>query len=47
MTADELAERFRTDRARLVEAEPLIDRAFGSMMQQIDEKFPAAETVAA
>ena len=27
MTAEELAERFRTDRARLVEAEPLIDRA--------------------
>ena len=29
MTAEELAERFRADRARLVEAEPLIDRAFG------------------
>ena len=28
MTAEELAERFRNDRARLVEAEPLIDRAF-------------------
>ena len=28
MTAEELAERFRADRARLVEAEPLIDRAF-------------------
>ena len=33
MTAEELAERFRADRARLVEAEPLIDRAFTSMMQ--------------
>ncbi len=43
MTAEELAVRFRDDRARLVEAEPLIDRAFGSMMQQIDDKFPEAE----
>ncbi len=43
MTAEELAVRFRDDRARLVEAEPLIDRAFGSMMQQIDHKFPEAE----
>jgi hypothetical protein len=41
MTAEDLAERFRSDRARLVEAEPLIDRAFGSMMQQIDDQFPA------
>ncbi|MEO8755372.1 MAG: DUF1631 family protein, partial [Casimicrobiaceae bacterium] len=40
MTAEELAERFRADRARLVEAEPLIDRAFTSMMTQIEEKFP-------
>jgi hypothetical protein len=40
MTAEELAERFRSDHARLVEAEPLIDRAFGSMMSQIDQKFP-------
>jgi hypothetical protein len=47
MTSDELAERFRTDRARLVEAEPLIDRAFGSMMQQIDDRFPQAEVAAA
>jgi hypothetical protein len=46
MTAEELALRFRDDRARLVEAEPLIDRAFGSMMQQIDEKFPLAEAAA-
>jgi hypothetical protein len=42
MTAEDLAARFRDDRARLVEAEPLIDRAFGSVMQQIDDKFPAA-----
>ena len=39
LTADELAERFRNDRARLVEAEPLIDRAFTSMMATIEEKF--------
>jgi hypothetical protein len=43
MTAEELAERFRADRARLVEAEPLIDRAFSSMMTQIEEKFPEPE----
>jgi hypothetical protein len=40
MTAEELAVRFRDDQARLVEAEPLIDRAFGNMMAQIGEKFP-------
>ncbi len=40
MTADELAQRFREDRARLVEAEPLIDRAMGSVMAQIAERFP-------
>lgn len=45
MTAEELAERFRTDQARLVEAEPLVDRAFGSMMASISQKFP--EPVAA
>ena len=39
LTADELAERFRADRARLVEAEPLIDRAFTSMVQTLEEKF--------
>jgi hypothetical protein len=42
MTADELAERFRADRARVVEAEPLIDRAFTSMISQIEDKFPEA-----
>ena len=40
MTADELADRFRADRARVVEAEPLIDRAFTSMISQIEDKFP-------
>jgi hypothetical protein len=40
MTAEELAERFRSDQARLVEAEPLIDRAFGNMMAQIGKKYP-------
>jgi len=43
MTAEELAERFRADRARLVEAEPLIDRAFSSMLGQFEDKIP--ETV--
>jgi hypothetical protein len=42
MTAEELAERFRGDQARLVEAEPLIDRAFGNMMAQIGKKYPDA-----
>ena len=42
MTAEELAERFRNDRARLVEAEPLIDRAFVSMMSQMEEKLQVA-----
>ena len=45
MTAEELAERFRADRARVVEAEPLIDRAFTSMLNQIEQKFPEPETV--
>ncbi len=42
MTAEDLAERFRADRARLVEAEPLIDRAFSSMLTQIEDRFPDA-----
>ena len=42
MTADELAQRFRADRARLVEAEPLIDRAFTTVMANIGTKFPQA-----
>ncbi len=40
MNAEELAVRFRNDRARLVEAEPLIDRAFGSVMASFAEKVP-------
>ena len=39
LTADELADRFRKDRARLVEAEPLVDRAFVSMIASLEEKF--------
>ncbi len=39
MTAEELAGRFRDDRARLVEAEPLIDRAFGSVIAQFNDKY--------
>ena len=45
MTAEDLAERFRNDRARLVEAEPLIDRAFSSMMAKIEADLPAQEAV--
>jgi hypothetical protein len=45
MTAEDLAERFRADRARVVEAEPLIDRAFTSMISQIEQKFPEGATV--
>jgi len=41
ITAEELAEHFRSDRARLVEAEPLIDRAVSNMLQQIEERLPA------
>lgn len=33
MTAEELAELFRGDRARLVEAEPLLDQAFTSVLE--------------
>src|SRR5438477_6244184 len=44
LTADELAERFRSDRARLVEAEPLVDRAFTSMIQTLEQKFGAEVT---
>ena len=38
MTAAELAVRFRDDRARLVEAESLVDRAFTSMMAGFNER---------
>ena len=40
MNAEELAERFRTERARLVEAAPLIDRALGSVMVSFAESLP-------
>ncbi|HVN34823.1 MAG TPA: DUF1631 family protein [Casimicrobiaceae bacterium] len=40
MNAEELAARFREDRARLVEAEPLIDRALGSVIASFTEKMP-------
>ena len=45
MSAEELAERFRNDLARLVEAEPLIDRALSSVIASFGDKFP--EPVAA
>jgi hypothetical protein len=41
MSAEELAERFRGDRARLVEAEPLVDQAFISMMASLEK--PASD----
>ena len=40
MSAEELAERFRSDLARLVEAEPLIDRALSSVIASFGDKFP-------
>jgi len=39
MTAEALAERFRNNRARLVEAEPLIDRAFTSVISELSDRF--------
>ena len=39
MTAEELAEQFRGNRARLVEAEPLIDRAFTSVISELSDRF--------
>jgi uncharacterized protein DUF1631 len=39
MTAEALAERFRNNRARLVEAEPLIDRAFTSVINELSVRF--------
>jgi hypothetical protein len=48
MSAEELAERFRSDRARLVEAEPLVDQAFISMMASLEKPAAAdAESAAA
>jgi hypothetical protein len=42
ITAEELAGLFRDDRARLVEAEPLIDRAVSSMMAKMEDRFVEA-----
>jgi hypothetical protein len=39
MTAEDLAEQFRGNRARLVEAEPLIDRAFTSVISELTDRF--------
>jgi hypothetical protein len=45
MSAEELADRFRSDLARLVEAEPLIDRALSSVMASMSEKYPEPAAV--
>jgi hypothetical protein len=42
ITAEELAGLFRDDSARLVEAEPLIDRAVSSMMAKMEDRFVEA-----
>jgi len=42
MTAEDLADRFRADRARLVEAEPLVDRAMTRVISDLNDKI--AET---
>jgi hypothetical protein len=39
MTAEDLAEQFRANRARLVEAEPLIERAFSSVISELTDRF--------
>ncbi|HET6803187.1 MAG TPA: DUF1631 family protein, partial [Casimicrobiaceae bacterium] len=39
MTAEALAEQFRANRARLVEAEPLIDRAFTRVIGELADRF--------
>jgi uncharacterized protein DUF1631 len=44
MTAEALAEQFRANRARLVEAEPLIDRALTSVMSELRERFELEAT---
>ena len=40
MTAEELSVRFRADRARVVEAEPLLDRAISAVMGRMEERVP-------
>jgi hypothetical protein len=42
LTPHELADRFRGNRARPVDAEPLVDRAFNSMMARLTEDLPEA-----
>ncbi|HET7261317.1 MAG TPA: DUF1631 family protein [Casimicrobiaceae bacterium] len=42
MTAEELAGQFRENRARLVEAEPLIDRAFTSVISELSGRYELA-----
>ena len=39
MTAEVLADQFRANRARLVEAEPLIDRAFTRVISELTDRF--------
>ncbi|MGE5171938.1 MAG: DUF1631 domain-containing protein [Rudaea sp.] len=39
ITAEALADQFRNNRARLVEAEPLIDRAFTSVISELTDRF--------
>jgi hypothetical protein len=46
MTAEDLAERFRVDRARLVEAEPLVDRAMTSVISNITQHIAAEPATA-
>ncbi|MEO8486698.1 MAG: DUF1631 domain-containing protein [Betaproteobacteria bacterium] len=41
MTAEELADRFRADRARPVEAEPLLDRALSTVIGQLEGRLAA------
>ncbi|HEX8741121.1 MAG TPA: DUF1631 family protein [Casimicrobiaceae bacterium] len=42
MTAEDLAAQFRENRARLVEAEPLIDRAFTSVITELSGRYELA-----
>ena len=44
MTAEELADRFRADRARLVEAEPLLDRALVTVIHTLTERMDETAT---
>ena len=44
MTAEELADRFRADRARLVEAEPLLDRALVNVITNLSHQMDEPAT---